>query len=157
MRTLVYKRTHVGDPRAGGVFGVEDCMGRVRGYGFDNVIGIGGVGAWARSQGIDRRLNWIGVGAHVVGELQGSPLIAFRNFRLYESKGDLLEDVAPHLARRFCHSKAPRFALDTFSRAERDEIERLLARIKNSPPSSGDLDLLSKSECRTACKPKRQC
>jgi hypothetical protein len=30
MRTLIYKRTHTGDPDANGCFGIYDCMGRVR-------------------------------------------------------------------------------------------------------------------------------
>src|SRR4051812_45820013 len=45
MRTLVYKRTHSGDPDPKmGVFGNHDCMGEVRAWPFDAVIGIGGVG-----------------------------------------------------------------------------------------------------------------
>ena len=43
MVTLVYKMTHKGDPDPDlGHWGVEDCMGRVRGFKFDAVIGIGG-------------------------------------------------------------------------------------------------------------------
>jgi hypothetical protein len=44
MRTLVYKRTHNGDPDAEGRFGIHDCMGQVRSYGYEAVIGVGGVG-----------------------------------------------------------------------------------------------------------------
>lgn len=43
MRILAYKRTHTGDPDANGVFGVNDCMGRVRSLEFDAVIGVGGL------------------------------------------------------------------------------------------------------------------
>jgi len=44
-KTLIYKRTHTGDPhREVGVFGENGCMRRVRGYKFDAVIGIGGIG-----------------------------------------------------------------------------------------------------------------
>jgi hypothetical protein len=39
MRILTYKRTHVGDPDQDGRFGIYDCMGRVRNYPFDAVIG----------------------------------------------------------------------------------------------------------------------
>lgn len=42
MRTLVYKRTHNGDPDAEGRFGIHDCMGQVRGYGYEAVIGWAG-------------------------------------------------------------------------------------------------------------------
>ena len=44
-RTLIYKRTHTGDPDPkAGVFGNNDCMGTVRKRDFDAVIGIGGIG-----------------------------------------------------------------------------------------------------------------
>ena len=59
MRILIYKRTHTGDPDPErGIFGegpdddeVTDCMGKVRGYGFDAVIGVGGFGPEPQSQG----------------------------------------------------------------------------------------------------------
>jgi hypothetical protein len=39
MRTLIYKRTHSGDPDPkAGVFGCNNCMNTVRGWGFDAVI-----------------------------------------------------------------------------------------------------------------------
>lgn len=45
MRTLIYKRTHSGDPDSeSGVFGNHDCMGSVKGWQYDAVIGIGGIG-----------------------------------------------------------------------------------------------------------------
>ena len=48
MRTLVYKRTHSGDPDpASGVFGNNNCTRSVRGWNFDAVIGIG---AWVASR-----------------------------------------------------------------------------------------------------------
>jgi hypothetical protein len=53
MRTLIYKRTHTGDPDPeSGVFGNRDCMGTVRGRRFDAVIGIGGIGSMPKRQGI---------------------------------------------------------------------------------------------------------
>jgi len=52
MRTLIYKRTHTGDPDANGCFGIYDCMGRVRALDFDAVIGIGGIGSEAQWAGI---------------------------------------------------------------------------------------------------------
>lgn len=61
-RTLVYKRTHNGDPDREGDFGAYDCMGQVRGYEFDAVIGIGGLGLEAEAWGIAGRVNWIGIG-----------------------------------------------------------------------------------------------
>jgi len=44
MPTLVYKRTHNGDPdKDSGEFGCYNCMGRVRSLPFDSVIGVVGV------------------------------------------------------------------------------------------------------------------
>src|SRR4051812_46355351 len=63
-RVLIYKRTHIGDPNSQGDFGCHDCMGRIRGYTYDAVIGIGGSSCEPRSQGIDGRITWVGVGPH---------------------------------------------------------------------------------------------
>ena len=61
MRILTYKRTHVGDPDEHGRVGIYGCMGRVRNYGFDAVIGIGGIEREPKSFGIDRKINWVGI------------------------------------------------------------------------------------------------
>lgn len=58
MRTLIYKRTHHGDPDETGQFGIHDCMGRVRTWDFDAVIGVGGQGPEPRSHGLDGKVNW---------------------------------------------------------------------------------------------------
>ena len=39
MRTLIYKRTHPGDPGPEGQFGIHGCMGQVRTWGFEAVVG----------------------------------------------------------------------------------------------------------------------
>jgi hypothetical protein len=49
MRILVYKRTHKDDPNADRCFGAYDCMGTLRDCEYDAVIGVGGIGAEARS------------------------------------------------------------------------------------------------------------
>ena len=59
MRTLIYKRTHHGDPDVSGQFGIHGCMGRVRAWDFEAVIGVGGVGPEPRSEGLDCKVNWI--------------------------------------------------------------------------------------------------
>src|SRR5215471_8860220 len=62
MRTLVYKMTHIGDPDpATGLWGETGCMGQVRSYQFDAVIGIGGTSA---IDGIAGKIVWIGTGPH---------------------------------------------------------------------------------------------
>ena len=62
-RTLVYKRTHTGDPDTNGVFGNQDCMGRVRRLPFEAVIGVGGISREPVALGIAGKINWIGIGA----------------------------------------------------------------------------------------------
>lgn len=90
MKTLVYKRTHIGDPDERGCFGNEDCMGRVRGYKFDSVIGVGGKSSQPRSQGIAERLNWIGLGARKFEvKNRKAPIVTFEHFILYEDDGKI--------------------------------------------------------------------
>ena len=55
---LIYRRTHTGDPCDRGVFGCHGCMGKVREWKYDAVIGIGGKTA---IDGISRKLTWIGI------------------------------------------------------------------------------------------------
>jgi hypothetical protein len=102
MRVLIYKRTHPLDPNEDGVFGCQDCMGTVRRRRFDAVIGVGGIGAESRRWGIDRRLNWVGVGAHpgqTIPEDSRGPLVTFDRFLLLEDRGPELKTIAPALAR----------------------------------------------------------
>jgi hypothetical protein len=102
MRVLIYKRTHPFDPNTDGVFGCQDCMGAVRRRRFDAVIGVGGIGAEPRSWGIDRRLNWVGVGAHATESIavgDRGPQVTFDRFILWEERGPRLETIAPALAR----------------------------------------------------------
>src|SRR4051812_47342430 len=101
MRTLIYKRTHHGDPDASGRFGVYDCMGSVRRWHYDAVIGVGGVGPEARSHGLDGRVNWIGIGPHKLRvAAKWGPLVTFDHFVFYGSRGPELEKLAPLLAGR---------------------------------------------------------
>lgn len=89
MRTLIYKRTHPGDPDAEGRFGIQDCMGRVRTWGFDAVIGVGGIGAEPESHGLARKVNWIGIGPHKRVETgKRGPVVTFDHFLLFESDGE---------------------------------------------------------------------
>ena len=107
MPTLVYKRTHNGDPDSLGRFGIRDCMGGVRSWAFDSVIGVGGQGAKAESNDIARKLNWIGVGAHKTYLLgMDDPVVTFDQFRDFGTDGPLLQSIAPNLARRIYEKRA---------------------------------------------------
>jgi hypothetical protein len=84
MPTLIYKRTHNGDPDPHtGTFGNHDCMGRVRTWPFDAVIGVGGTGAEPVRWNIAGKVTWVGISVHL-GEPAGSghrgPTVMFDHF-----------------------------------------------------------------------------
>lgn len=141
VRTLVYKRTHKGDPDKSGCFGIQDCMGQVRGYAFDAVIGIGGKSRWPRRQGIAEKINWIGLGARkkLHAERRG-PVVTFEHFRLYEEKGKSIYKEAPTLATHLYSGNAR--VLLNFTPAEQREIRRILKTARTAPPSTRGIRLL---------------
>jgi hypothetical protein len=145
MRTLIYKRTHIGDPDPEeGVFGCNDCMGSVRGSLFDAAIGIGGIGSEAKRNGIARRLTWIGLGKHeIVRDPSRSfvsprcPLVIFDHFLYYEKEGPLLEDFAAALARRMYDGRVrhlKHFPSPATARLDWD-VQKILELAMDAPPS----------------------
>jgi hypothetical protein len=100
MRILIYKRTHTGDPHPQhGIFGEADCMGEVRGWRFDAVIGVGGISYEPRVKGIARKLTWVGIGAHKWGDPR-KPLVRFvDHFWCPDETGPYLKNIAPNLAK----------------------------------------------------------
>src|SRR3989442_10716413 len=93
MRTLIYKRTHSNDPDPRtGVFGNRDCMGQVRAWDFDAVIGIGGVGDEPRRHRIAGKLTWIGIGPQRLYDDpdRRGPQVTFRHFLYLGENGPLL-------------------------------------------------------------------
>ena len=140
-RILIYKRTHEsdsgGDPNEYGVFGIDKCMKRVRSWEYTGVIGVGGIGSEARSWGIDRKINWIGIGPHKdkQGE-DGHPLVTFEHYWKDSRNGPLLEELAPKLARRMYGSNV-RVLMVKLSDPEWPEVETILDRAKNAPRSRG--------------------
>lgn len=137
-RTLIYKMTHTGDPDPEtGVFGNMDCMGQVRGWSFDAVIGVGGTGHEARRNGIDRKLVWIGIGPHR-RQMAGrrGPLVTFDHFRFLHDgeKERPLDTEAPALARRI-YDRNVRQVRDALLDEERAEVERILGTARHAPRS----------------------
>lgn len=135
VRTLIYKRTHPGDPDRQGRFGIEDCMGQVRTWHFDAVIGVGGVGAEPRLHGLDDKVNWIGIGPHKVGTARRGPVLTFDRFCLFESEGPRFSMLAPRLAARL-YSRNVRVVRDRLDDEERREVARILALARDAGPSS---------------------
>jgi hypothetical protein len=139
MRALIYKRTHPGDPNTDGVFGYEDRMGAVRGRRFDAVIGVGGIGPESQRWGIDRRVNWVGVGAHPSESIPigfRGPLVTFDRFLLLEAQGPELQIIAPALA-RYMYAVNRRVVMsDGLNHTLQGEIQKILSlatRTRNRP------------------------
>lgn len=101
-RILIYKRTHRGDPDHRGRFGVEGCMGRVRNFPFDAVIGVGGISGWPVAEGIARKVNWVGRMPRKRPNPvdKRGPLITFGrgDVRVLEDRGPLLSTMSAPLA-----------------------------------------------------------
>jgi hypothetical protein len=147
MRTLIYKRTHSGDPNYEGVFGSSDCMGRVRGWQYDAVIGIGGIGGEPKRRGIAGRLTWVGIGPHKIYEPNlHSPRVTFDHFWYLGERGPLLEVAYPALASRMyeknvrvlIHSPSTRtlFCEHPPAAGELDrDIKKILGLAKDAPSS----------------------
>jgi hypothetical protein len=174
MRILIYKRKHAGDPDPKrGIFGegsddnqVTDCMGKVRGYGFDAVIGVGGTGQEPRVKGIACKLTWVGIGAHKWprNDLRG-PLVGFDHFWCRDKAGPYLKHIAPNLAqfildpeknrRHFIHNlhELP----ERWPGADQEIIKILTLAAKEGPSSANDeiemrrVAQLSRSIGRNGC------
>lgn len=136
MKTLVYKRTHNGDPDAGGRFGIHDCMGQVRGYGYEAVIGVGGVGDEPETWGIAGKVNWIGIGPHKTEDGKRGPLVTFDHFLQFGADAPDFLALAPKLASRM-YSNNVRLVMNKVDDHERREIAAILTLAKAAPPSGG--------------------
>ncbi len=146
MRTLVYKRTHNGDPDAEGRFGIHDCMGQVRGYGYEAVIGVGGVGDEAEECGIARKVNWIGIGPHKAEVGKRGPLVTFAHFLQFGADAPDFLVLAPRLASRM-YANNVRRVMDDVDEHERKEIAAILALANTAPPSRGQPDPEPPPDC----------
>lgn len=137
MRTLIYKRTHHGDPDESGVFGIHDCMGRVRAFNFEAVIGVGGARPDRGSEDIAFKVNWIGIGPkkRVVADKRG-PLVTFDHFLFYGGDGPSFEKLAPFLFERI-YRRNIRVTMNGLTDVEQSEVAKILARARNAPPSGG--------------------
>lgn len=134
MATLVYKMTHRGDPNPElGWWGVADCMGQVRGFAFDAVIGIGGRSWWTNETNRTGEVVWIGLGPEVVDQENRGPVLRFANFRYFGEGEQMLSEIAPKLDKSM---QSRRFRLYGFSRIEEQEIQRILKLARKAGPSA---------------------
>ena len=139
-RVLIYKRTHTGDPTPEGVFGLSDCMGRVRARKYDAVIGVGGLSSWPRSLGIDGRVTWIGVGPKPSEDApvgHRGPIVEFDRFALFEQSGPKLQSIAPALAHHMFGIHRRVIMSDGLNDTIQREITKILALASGSLRSRG--------------------
>lgn len=136
MNTLIFKRTHSGDPNTRGVFGVHDCMGQVRRWNFDAVIGVGGKRPWPDHKNIAYRINWIGINpTKKEASKRGwrGPYVTFGRFVLYNETGPELKKVAPKLFKYMFEDKDVRAVMsESHSRGMQQEIARILRMAKKT-------------------------
>ena len=126
MRVLIYKRTHKHDPDERGIFGIEDCMKRVRDWQFDAVIGIGGKYPWKEDIEIAKKINWIGINAAKRKSIYKHSVVTFEKFCLFEEKGKFVEEIAPKFAEYIYNSRC-RFVKSTSLNNEMyEEILKIL-------------------------------
>ena len=134
--TLVYKRTHNGDPDGSGCFGCNGCMGSVRSWPFDAVIGVGGVGRQAKDEEIAHKLTWIGIGPHRRHiAAWPDPVVYFDHYLYLGTEGPELRTIAPLLA-ELMYVRGCRTVM-TFTDEEQEEVDRLLVLAESEPPSLG--------------------
>ena len=150
MRTLIYKRTHTGDPDpVTGVFGNHHCMGQVRGWSFDAVIGVGGIGTYAQAEGIAGLLTWIGIGAHKTGDLR-RPLVTFDHFWYRGELGPPLNEIAPSLAKHIYGKNVRVIMSSSLSATESAEVARILA-VARKAPCSGRIEDRRRAPVQGSC------
>jgi hypothetical protein len=164
MRTLIYKRTHSGDPDPKtGVFGHHDCMGEVREWQFDAVIGIGGVGLEPQSHRIAGKLTWIGIGPQVIDYTGRGPQLVFRYFWHRGEEGPVLQTNYPALASRM-YDRNVRVLMHSPSSASQDrriaaldrDVREILRLAKDASPSDGPADRV-KSGGKRCVRPNSVC
>lgn len=137
MRVLIYKRTHTGDPDANGVFGVNDCMGRIRALKYDAAIGVGGVGTEPKREGIANKITWIGVTPNYGSTYGRGPLVTFERFLLFDENGPDFGAWAKETAAQFYGNRV-RYVIKDLAATNNPELHSIVvwAR-KNGEASTG--------------------
>ena len=155
LNTLVYKRTHTGDPDKSGIFGIQDCMGRVRHWRFDAVIGVGGKRPWRRYKDIACKINWIGINPHKRKAEDTSfrgPLVGFDCFVLLDETGPDLKKFAPNLFRYIFEDQHVRLVMSRSLPCEmQEEVQNILRWAKTlqprKPPRVSEKKISTKRKC----------
>jgi hypothetical protein len=163
LEILVYKRTHTGDPCDNGIFGERTCMGTVRDWEYDAVIGIGGKHPWPEDRGIALKVNWIGISPvrlpnpNYGATDRGKSWVAFDRFCLLDEQGPSLQKIAPLLYNHMyveCQRRFRKFCLsDGLLDGIYAELLNILALADSCSPSKG---ISTKEKLEMACS-NRKC
>lgn len=147
---LIYKRTHTGDPNEDGIFGINDCMGKVRNRNYDAVIGIGGKRPCAGDEEIAFKINWIGITPIKYKGTDRGSYVKFKKFYLYDEKGILLSEIAPNLY-QYMYKDANRRVVMSSSLPLNifDEVLKILSLAKEQPLH---IKFAAKNKLRRQCK-----
>jgi len=161
---LIYKRTHTGDPNPDGVFGLSDCMGRVRARDYDAVIGVGGLSAEPQARGIAGRITWVGVGARRSESIPAGhrgPIVEFDQFKLFDETGPLLDSLAPALAQHLFGVHRRVVMSDNLTATMQREITKVLVLASGTSTRHGRT-VTQKTRCppksakSSICPPRRR-
>ena len=152
-RTLVYKRTHRGDPDDRGIFGVHDCMGKVRSWSFDSVIGVGGSKPDPGHEGIAGKVTWIGLGPENVGKTARGAILRFRKFRRFDEVGPELKHLAPSLfAHMFLDRHIRALLSQNLKDVEKEEVKQILEWSKKGRCHRRPVSLMDeRNRCKRRC------
>lgn len=103
-----------------------DCMGRVRDFDYEAVIGIGGTGSEPRNHNISGKITWVGVNPNKIcqSNLRG-PIVTFQYFVLFDKNGPSFSTFAPLLAKRMYEGRV-RYLLTGYTELERKEAEGIV-------------------------------
>lgn len=136
MNTLIYKRTHTGDPNNKGIFGCDDCLGRVRRWPFNAVIGVGGKRPRPGSEGIALKVTWTGINPReTANPARRGPRLKFGDFRLWDEDGPFLETLAPNLFRYMFEDQHVRVVMSrSLSPKLQEEVTKILRWAKKHRP-----------------------
>lgn len=167
MDTLIYKRTHTGDPNKSGIFGCHDCMGPVRGRRFDAVIGVGGKRPDRGHEDIAFKVTWVGINpSKTEAPNFRGPLVEFERFVLWDETGPDLRTLAPHLYRYMFEDRHVRHVMSRSLPSEmQEEVLAILRFAENHrddvPRSGGGFSSLPKTTqprvCGKSTSPKHKC
>jgi hypothetical protein len=136
MKIFIYKITHKHDPDKNGVFGNEDCMGRLRNGNYDAVIGIGGLSPLPKDIDIKGKINWVGLIPRRtrVPNSRGD-LIVFSHFALYEEKGKDIKQNYPELYKFMYKSRCRFVKTSDFPKSVQNELDQIIKSVQKCPPS----------------------